>query len=198
MRNRISLAACLGLLFLNSNAFAHPHVWVTAQANMRFQNEALTRISMYWQFDAFFSQVLQGDFDTNKDGKFDGDETAAMKNQVFTSLRDYGYFTHLRVNKTEVTFDRVDNFSVSFDKGEMIYVFDLVLATPLDLMAKEVTFSVYDPSIYVDIILGGDKPLVMDGMDPTKCRWTFGSGNDITNENGSISTQVAKLVCKAP
>lgn len=189
------LTAVIGLFC--GVAVAHPHVWVTGAATMRFQNDALTRIGMRWQFDAFFSQVLTGDFDKNKDGKFDADETSAMKEQVFTSLRDYDYFTHLRVNGTETTFDRVENFSTTTDKGELVYVFDLVLGAPVDLKGKDVKFSVYDPSIYVDIVLGGDKPLILEGLDPTKCTWTFASGEDISNSNGYLTPQVAKLNCKS-
>ena len=176
-------------------ALAHPHVWVTGASTFQFENDMLTQIAMRWQFDAFFSQVLTGDFDTNKDGKFDADETAAMKAQVFTSLRDYGYFTHLRVNGTEAKFDRVENFSTTTDKGELVYNFELVLPKPLDLRATKTLFSLYDPTIYVDIVLGGDKPLVLQGIDPKKCSWNFSSGDDIANENGTVTPQLVKLNC---
>jgi ABC-type uncharacterized transport system substrate-binding protein len=176
-------------------AMAHPHVWVTGASTLQFENDMLTRIAMRWQFDAFFSQVLTGDFDTNKDGKFDADETAAMKAQVFTSLRDYGYFTHLRVNGIEAVFDRVENFSTGTDKGELVYNFELVLPKPVDLRATKTLFSLYDPTIYVDIVLGGDKPLVLQGIDPKKCNWSFSSGEEIANENGMVTPQLVKLAC---
>ena len=189
--------ACLVLVVgLNgSSALAHPHVWVTGASKLYFENDLLTKVGMRWQFDAFFSQVLTGDFDTNKDGQFDTDETEAMKAQVFTSLRDYGYFTHLRVNGTETIFDRVEKFSTTVDKGELVFIFDLILPEPLDLRSTKTQLSLYDPSIYVDIVLGGEKPLVMQGIDAGKCNWSFASGEDIANENGMLTQQVVKLSC---
>jgi ABC-type uncharacterized transport system substrate-binding protein len=174
---------------------AHPHVWVMGASTLVFENNLLARVNMRWQFDAFFSQVLTGDFDTDKDGKFSADETEAMKQQVFTSLRDYGYFTHLRVNDVETTFDRVENFSTAVDKGELIYIFDLVLPKPADLRSAKTSFSVYDPSIYVDIVLGGDKPLTLLGLPEGACNWTFASGEEISNADGMLTPQLVKLAC---
>jgi len=176
-------------------AQAHPHVWVTGASTLVFENDLLSRITMRWQFDAFFSQVLTGDFDTDKDGKLNAEETEAMKQQVFTSLRDYGYFTHLRVNDAQTVFDRVENFSTATDKGELIYIFDLVLPKPVDLRAATASFSVYDPSIYVDIVLGGDKPLTLQGIDADKCNWSFASGEEISNADGMLIPQLVKLNC---
>jgi ABC-type uncharacterized transport system substrate-binding protein len=178
-------------------AQAHPHVWVTGASTLRFQDSKLASIGMRWQFDGFFSQVLTGDFDTNQDGTLDAAEGAAMKDQVFTSLRDYGYFTHLRVNNAEVTFDRVENFSTATDNGELVFIFDLLPAAPIELADVKAQFSLYDPTIYVDIILGGLKPLILEGVSADKCTWSFGTGEEIANPNGSITPQVVQLSCKA-
>lgn len=178
-------------------ALAHPHVWVTGATTLHFQNDMLTRVGMRWQFDAFFSQVLTGDFDTNQDGTFDAAETEAMKQQVFTNLREYGYFTHLRLDGTEATFDRVENFSTAVDRGELVYIFDLVLPKPVDLTKSDAMLSVYDPTIYVDIVLGGDKPVTLEGVPANKCNWTFATGEEISNADGMLTPQVVKLSCNA-
>jgi ABC-type uncharacterized transport system substrate-binding protein len=179
-------------------AQAHPHVWVMGASTLQFENDLLTRVGMRWQFDAFFSQVLTGDFDTNKDGKLDADETTAMKNQVFTSLRDYGYFTHLRIDGAEVTFDRVENFSTGTDNGELVFFFDLVMQKPTDLRNTKTLLSLYDPSIYVDIVLGGDKPLQLQGISPDLCKWSFATGEEIANADGALTPQLVKLSCDGP
>ncbi|MSO98697.1 MAG: DUF1007 family protein [Rhodospirillaceae bacterium] len=190
----LGVAAILG--FGAPAAVAHPHVWVTGASTLRFQDSRLASIGMRWQFDGFFSQVLTGDFDKNQDGTFDAEETAAMKEQVFTSLRDYGYFTHLRINDVETVFDRVENFSIGTDKGELVYVFDLLPAAPIELANVKAHFSLYDPTVYVDIILGGDKPLILEGVSADKCTWSFGTGDEISNPNGFITPQVVQLSCK--
>ena len=101
----------------------------------------------------------------------------------------------LTVNGTETIFDRVEKFSTTVDKGELVFIFDLILPEPLDLRSTKTQLSLYDPSIYVDIVLGGEKPLVMQGIDAGKCNWSFASGEDIANENGMLTPQVVKLSC---
>ncbi len=138
---------------------------------------------MKWQFDAFFSQVLGADFDTNGDGSFDATETQAMKDQVFTSLKDYGYFTHLRTEASDVEhqFDGVEGFSLGISAGELIFTFDLVLAEPIDPVTDTVGLSLYDPTVYVDLLLDGDKPVTITGADGLNCAIEYRQGNEVPN-----------------
>ncbi|MCB2108793.1 MAG: DUF1007 family protein [Rhodobacteraceae bacterium] len=177
---------------------AHPHAWVTGQAAVHVAAGKIDRVGMRWQFDPFFSQVLTGDFDTDGDGSFNADETEAMQNQVFTSLKDYGYFTHVRQGEAMIDFDHVENFSTAVDKGELIFVFDLIPTAMVDTSAGAIEISVYDPTVYVDIILGGDKPVTIEGAPPDQCSWQFGSGDGISGQDGGFVTpQTVTLKCGA-
>ncbi|MBL8644908.1 MAG: DUF1007 family protein [Rhodospirillaceae bacterium] len=194
---RMAALVFAGFAALSAPARAHPHVWVTGATTLHFTGHKIDRVGMRWQFDAFFSQVLMGDFDTNKDGQFDDAERAAMKEQVFTSLKDYGYFTHLRIGGKDTAFERVENFATAVDKGELVYIFDLLPAAPIDLGAAEAQLSLFDPTIYVDIVLGGDTPVTLTGIDDGKCDWTFSTGKEIANADGMLTPQIVKLACKS-
>lgn len=152
---------------------------------------------MRWQFDAFFSQVLGADFDTNADGTFDAAETQAMKDQVFTSLKDFGYFTHLRTetSESEMTFASVENFSIGDDRGEMVFSFDLILTDPVDPTNEAIRLSLYDPTIYVDLILGGDKPVDVSGADGLGCNLEYRQGDEITSQSYFLTPQEVWLNC---
>ena len=193
-------AACLiafGLaVFLpGAGLRAHPHVWVTGTAAFHLENGALTRLSQRWQFDAFFSQVLMGDFDKNHDGTLDEAETAAMKAQVFGNLKEYGYFTHLRIGTTALVLDQVENFHTDLDNGELVFFFDLVLAKPVDMKTNQVSLALFDPTIYVDIALGGDKPVSVEGAGALKCKSDFRSLDQMSNSQGFVSPQEVLLSC---
>lgn len=199
-RVAMKLRALLGLAALGliaSETHAHPHVWVTGQASFQIEDTKLTRVGMRWQFDAFFSQVLGSDFDTNADGTFDDAETQAMKDQVFTSLRDFGYFTHIRTSDGEKrdAFERVENFFVGQDKGELVFEFDLVLAEPLDPLQNPVGLSLYDPTIYVDLILGGEAPVEIAGGSQLGCALEYRQGDEVTSQSFFIVPQEVWLNC---
>jgi ABC-type uncharacterized transport system substrate-binding protein len=192
-----ALLAVTAVFGANRPVQAHPHVWVLGEATLRFHDDKLTRVGMRWQFDAFFSQVLTGDFDTDKDGGFDADELKAMEAQIFTSLKDYGYFTHLRIDGHETIFSAVEDFRTATDKGELVFFFDLVLDAPIDPRASQVQLAVYDPTLYVDLVLGGDKPVTLDGIAADKCMWEFKSGDEIAANDAFMTPQVMKLNCPA-
>lgn len=196
MKSTLLFSAIITLL-LNASAYAHPHVWVTGTASFQFEQAKLARVGMRWQFDAFFSQVLGADFDTNSDGMFDDTETKNMKDQVFTSLKDFGYFTHLQSNQSEeeFTFSDVDNFSVEIDKGELIFLFELVLSEPIDTTTESIGLSLYDPTIYVDLILDGDQPVTLAGADELACAIEYRQGNEINSQSYFMVPQEVWLNC---
>ncbi len=178
-------------------ALAHPHVFVSGKASFQIEDAKLARVSMRWQFDAFFSQVLGTDFDTNADGMFDAEETQAMKDQVFTSLKDFGYFTHLRTDTsdTEKLFSQVDKFVVTIEGGELVFAFELILAEPIDPKIEEVGLSLYDPTIYVDLILGGDEPVKLAGAEGMGCAVEFRQGDEISSQSYFMTPQEVWLTC---
>ena len=94
-------------------------------------------------------------------------------------------FTHLRTetSDTEQVFEQVENFSIGDDNGEMVFSFDLILAQPLDPATEAVGLSLYDPTIYVDLILGGDTPVEMAGADGLGCAFEYRQGNEITSQS---------------
>lgn len=187
------------VLFLAQTAMAHPHVWVTGSASFQLEEKKLARVGIRWQFDAFFSQVLGADFDTNADGTFDQAETQKMKDQVFTSLKGFGYFTHLKTNSVqqEAPFSEVKNFTVGMDNGELVFSFDLVLAEPIDTTTEVIGLSVYDPTIYVDLILDGDEPVVVAGDDSEFCAIEYKQGNEINSQSYFMVPQEVWLDCKS-
>jgi len=182
-------------LFWCLPVFAHPHVWVSAAASFHFNQSELLRIGMRWQFDPFFSQVLITDFDLSGDGLLDESETLGMKQQIFTSLREFDYFTHVNAGEKEVQFTRVESFFTEQKDGELVFVFDLVMEEPIDVSVTPVTLSLYDPSIYIDIMFFGDTPVKVLGAGGAMCSWKFTDGAEVQSESWFVTPQQINLTC---
>jgi len=200
----LARALALNVLLLSTALFwclpvlAHPHVWVSASASFKFNQSELLRIGLRWQFDPFFSQVLITDFDESGDGSLDDKETAAMKQQIFTSLQEFDYFTHVNASGQKVQFDRVENFFTETNDGELVFVFDLVIAEPIDVSVTPVNVSLYDPSIYVDIMFLGDTPVNVLGTGGANCSWKFTDGAEVQSESWFLTPQQIHLTCGGP
>ena len=61
-------------------------------------------------FDDFFSNALIADFDKNKNKAFDPDEVKEHETNAFAALKEYGYFTHIRINAKAVAIVQTRDF----------------------------------------------------------------------------------------
>ncbi|KHG34015.1 MULTISPECIES: DUF1007 family protein [unclassified Sulfurospirillum] len=91
------LKICACLLFYACSALAHPHTFITVSLDL---NE--TELKVRWLFDEMTSQSLLEDFDTDRNGIFSPKETEAFKKEVFNDLKQFSFFTHLKVANKSV------------------------------------------------------------------------------------------------
>lgn len=140
-----------------SPAAGHPHIWIKDRATLDMENRRVVAITQEWTFDTFFSAALIKDFDANKDGKLDAAEIAATKKNAFDALKDFGYFTHVRVNGKKVPLADVRAFSARIEDGKVVYTFTLRLPEPIDPRHQKAAFLFYDHSYYVDVAVADAK-----------------------------------------
>ena len=95
-------------VYLNgSQAVAHPHVQVQASANLLFsQTGQVTGIQHHWQFDEAYSAFAVQGLDANGDGKFSREELADLAKENTESLREFDYFTKLKVDGKKLDFGK--------------------------------------------------------------------------------------------
>jgi len=156
---RISSAILVSLFLsamLASAARAHPHIWISATASFLFEGDRVVAIRQAWTFDEFFSSALIKDFDVNRDGKFDKAETEQLKQNAFSALKDFTYFTHVRVDGKNLKITEVSDFEADIVDGKIIYRFTARLPKPVDPRTQKVSFGLYDHTYYVDVALQDD------------------------------------------
>lgn len=140
-------------------AQAHPHIWIKNRPTLNLEKGRIVSVSQDWTFDSFFSAALIKDFDRNKDAKFDAAEIALLRKHAFTALKDFGFFTHARVDGKKIAFSEVKAFSAKIADGKVIYSFTLAVPAPVDPRKTKAAFLFYDHTYYVDVALSGS-PLV--------------------------------------
>src|SRR3954469_23009148 len=87
-------------------ALAHPHVWVTAKAQIAFApGGKVTAIRHAWTFDAAYSTYVTQGLDKNGDGTLTPDELQDLAKENAESLVEFDYFTALKANGTKPAFE---------------------------------------------------------------------------------------------
>jgi ABC-type uncharacterized transport system substrate-binding protein len=131
-------------------------VWIDARAELGVDDEGrLETVTITWIFDEFYSAFSVEGFDKDRDGKPDPVPMEAMVAQAGEDLREWGYFTDLRLKGERVTWGPLKAHSASWDNGRLIYRYVLGLAEPLPLAAdaKDLSLRLYDPTFYISILL---------------------------------------------
>jgi ABC-type uncharacterized transport system substrate-binding protein len=167
-----TLLLALALIVPAALAEAHPHVWIRATATLQFENGKIVGILNEWLFDDFFSSALIGDFDKNKDKKFDDAEIKDLHENAFTALKDFGYFTHVRVNGKDVPITETRDFTASITKDtRVLYRFVAVLPKPIDPRVDKFDASVFDDSYYVDVEVNPSIGVQLAGSGSEGCKY---------------------------
>ncbi len=65
LRSLLAVAACCAV----TAAQAHPHVWVSARAQVAYADGKVTGVRHTWSFDPEYSAYVTQGLDANKDGK---------------------------------------------------------------------------------------------------------------------------------
>lgn len=139
--------------------FAHPHMKLESRVQLDFDGDKIIGFYSEWELDKFFSSdILLGyDYDGNK--SFDSAENKDVFNNAFISLKDYNFFTYIRVGNKRVSPESVSDFSVKVTpENNVVYRFYTSLK---DIDSRDFYISIYDFSYYC-VCVYKDKKTITD------------------------------------
>ena len=113
-----SAAALFGPIFLGFvPASAHPHVWVTTQTTVLYENGTIVGLRHKWSFDEFYTTMALDGLDTNKDGVFDRDELAPLAQVNIDGLKEFDYFTIVKLAGESLKFQAPKDYYLEHAEG---------------------------------------------------------------------------------
>lgn len=176
-------------------AAAHPHVWIDAVATFVFDGGALVGLRHRWQFDELFGSFVIEEHDLDGDGRFDEAEIKAVREQAFSNLREYDYFTHVRIDGEEVLLHEVSDFAARIENDVLVYEFALPLPEPVDPGADRLAVGIYDVEYYVEVVLDEDDPVRFEGIPSGACIFAVREDTDHPIYYGMVYPPTITLSC---
>jgi ABC-type uncharacterized transport system substrate-binding protein len=170
-------------------ALAHPHVFVTAKAEILFDAQGhMTDVRHVWQFDPAFSAFATQGLDANRDGKLSESELAPLAKVNVDSLKEYRFFTWFKVGEQQVKFKFPDKYFLRMYDGLLTLFYELPLASPT-APGPKMTLEVYDPEYFVAFTFVKDEPIVLYHA-PAGCAAQYHPPHPL---NASIMMRLAEI-----
>lgn len=171
LTRRAHLTALSGLLLAAITAgpaAAHPHVFVTAKAEIVFAADgSVQAIRNRWSFDEAYSAYITQGLDKNRDGKLTSDELAELAKINVESLPDVEFFTAAKLNGRKQEFGTPGEEVMTFDNKVLTLVFTLPLKTPAK--ARSFGIEIGDPTYFVAFSIVDEPDAVVTKGAPSGC-----------------------------
>jgi ABC-type uncharacterized transport system substrate-binding protein len=152
---------------------AHPHVWIDAVVTFVFEDGRLVGLRHRWKFDEFFGSFVIEEHDVNGDSALDAAEVNAIRDSAFSNLREYDYFTHVRIDGDKLPLHEVSAFTARIESGVLVYEFAMPLPEPVDPGEDGFAASVYDVEYYVEVLLDQYDPVRFEGIPSGGCTYAI-------------------------
>jgi ABC-type uncharacterized transport system substrate-binding protein len=162
IKTALLVAAALGVNLPRANA--HPHILIDARTELLFNPQGqVVGVNNIWDFDdAFSAYAIQG-YDSKGDGKPTREDLQPFAEINLNSLKEYGYFTRMKVDGVNIGFAHPKNYFDIFANEKLTLTFTLPLAKPLDIRGKTLQLEVYDPTYFAAITFAQHDPVKLVG-----------------------------------
>jgi ABC-type uncharacterized transport system substrate-binding protein len=191
----LSAGALLVLGGRSAPVGAHPHVWIDAVVTFVFEDRQLVALSHHWKFDEFFGSFVIEEHDADGNGAFDAAEVSAIRENAFSNLREFDYFTHVRLDRRKLPLHEVSTFAARIEDGVLVYEFTMPLPQPVDPRAGGFAASVYDAEYYVEVLLDEYDPVRFDGISSGGCTYEIREDADNPIYYGMVYPLAITLSC---
>ncbi|HTV32500.1 MAG TPA: DUF1007 family protein [Methylocella sp.] len=169
-------------------AVAHPHVWVTAKAEVLFNAKGqIAAIRNDWTFDEMYSAfVTEGQ--GQKGQLLTKEELAPLAKSNVESLAEFDFFTFAKAAGQAIEFSPPADYSLEERPDKLVVLhFTLPLKVPASA-GKAFSFQVYDPTYFVAFELDKANPVRLAAA-PQGCSINILGSNPLAAEDSKKLTE---------
>jgi ABC-type uncharacterized transport system substrate-binding protein len=178
---RKTWSALVGLLVLALAATgsapparAHPHVWVTVETTVVYENGAVTGLQHKWSFDDMYTAMAIQGLDANGDGTYSREELAELAKVNIDGLKEFGYFTVAKLGDKVVKTKDPTEYHLEYKDSVLSLFFTLPFEQPVLADAPNFNFAVFDETFFIAFDFVKDNPVKLSAGAPAGCTASVG------------------------
>ncbi len=162
----LALVSCMALGA--APAGAHPHAWIDLKSKVLLDDKGQVRaLQLDWIFDDYYTVAIADEVDLGEE--IPDEVWTGIAERNLSNLAEHDYFTDVRADGVTVELGEVSRYEGGLRDGRMWMRFEVPILEPIDPRPKTVSFAVYDPTYYIEIVhLEGDV-ITFDGEGSDRC-----------------------------
>jgi ABC-type uncharacterized transport system substrate-binding protein len=159
---------CALVTLAASPAAAHPHAWIDMHSEVMLDDHGgMTGLRLYWVFDEWYTGYIASDIARSE--TLSNEFLTSLAAQNLANLAEYDYFTKVLVDGEKVPLGKVTTFDTGLMSERLWLRFEVPLAETVDPRKRKVTYEVYDPTYYIEILHVEDNPVTFVGQGADQC-----------------------------
>lgn len=144
-------------------AQAHPHAWIDVTVTLVFDDGGrVSGLRQTWLFDHGYTAFAT-------DGVTDPALLMELARGNLQNLTDFAYFTDVESAGASITFAAATALSSSVDAGRLQMTFEVPFVNPVAVDVAPLTYAVYDPSYYIEVLHADEPSAVRFEGAPAGC-----------------------------
>lgn len=158
----VCLAAWLsGLLWLGLSgaALAHPHAWIDVDIELEADaDDRVIALHQTWIMDPTYSRYLYDDAMEQFEGATPEEKLANLAAEILGNLAEYDWYTEARADDRRVFGQPQGPATLAMEDRQLHFRFRLRLDEPVDPRARTLSYAVFDPTYFIEILHHSQSP----------------------------------------
>jgi len=149
-------------------AAAHPHAWIDLRSEVMLDGDGdIAGLRLDWVFDEWYTTYIASEF--AKSDSLSSEFLTSLARQNLANLAEYDYFTKVLVDGEPARIGTVTKFDTGLMSERLWLRFELPLLDPVDPRQRKVSYKVYDPTYYIEILHVEEDPVIFTGEGADRC-----------------------------
>jgi ABC-type uncharacterized transport system substrate-binding protein len=130
------------------DVLAHPHLFIKPSITVLNKGSAISGLRVVWNWDTYWSEDVIAECDFNNDGKFTGDELKRVYDDFFVNIKDFDFFTSLRINGKRQRVRAVSDFTARINTDKTVSYEFTIRLNGIKAGPAQIAIAFNDETIY--------------------------------------------------
>tara|TARA_R110002012_G_scaffold182942_3_gene349309 strand:- start:30 stop:689 length:660 start_codon:yes stop_codon:yes gene_type:complete len=148
----VAFVLAMSSFLISPNAHAHPHGWIDLSVRVITDDQGLvSSLHQTWRMDPFYSLVVFEELQQAEGASLE-EGLDQLGKEIRDNLATQHYLTEVRINNAPQALGEVSEYTAMERDGRLIFMFILPLETPQPLTASLLSYQVFDPTYYIEVV----------------------------------------------